>query len=245
MLSASDNERDGCHPSSPDSSLDSQASQKFTGQVRDEETRLDYFGARYYSAPEGRFLSPDAPFLDQDEYSPQSWNLYAYVRNNPTRFIDPTGECVQSSDADDSTSARDICRDVEKLDVDAQGRRFIQFSETERGIPRLEVYPDPGAQRFATVGYGHKVVPDDGLKIGSIISRDRSEKFFEADLATAEGGLRVLVQELPLSQNEFNALSDLVYNVGLPALSPTESPRLNRAVRAGDYLARGYPFNRS
>ena len=52
---------------------------------------LDYFGARYFSAAQGRFTSPDEPLLDQDSADPQSWNIYAYGRNNPLRFVDPTG----------------------------------------------------------------------------------------------------------------------------------------------------------
>ncbi len=68
---------------------------QFTGKERDAETGLDYFGARYFSGAQGRFTSPDPPGLDQSEDDPQSWNLYSYVRNNPLRFIDPTGhECV-------------------------------------------------------------------------------------------------------------------------------------------------------
>jgi RHS repeat-associated protein len=69
--------------------------QRFTGKERDAETGLDYFGARYMSAAQGRFTSPDVPLADQWEKDPQSWNLYSYVRNNPLRFVDPTGhECV-------------------------------------------------------------------------------------------------------------------------------------------------------
>lgn len=56
-----------------------------------ELTGLDYFGARYYSGAQGRFTSPDAPFADQQVEDPQSWNLYAYVRNNPLKNTDPTG----------------------------------------------------------------------------------------------------------------------------------------------------------
>ena len=69
------------------------------------ETGLDYFGARYYSGAQGRFTSPDAPLIDQNPADPQSWNLFSYVRNNPLRFLDPTGmEAVaKEACAQDST----------------------------------------------------------------------------------------------------------------------------------------------
>ncbi len=69
--------------------------QKFTGKERDAETGLDYFGARYMSAAQGRFTSPDPPLLDQHIDDPQSWNLYAYGRNNPLRYVDPTGNAIE------------------------------------------------------------------------------------------------------------------------------------------------------
>jgi RHS repeat-associated protein len=66
--------------------------QKFTQKERDPESELDYFLARYYSSAQGRFTSADGVFNDSDPAVPQSWNKYAYVRNNPLRYIDPTGE---------------------------------------------------------------------------------------------------------------------------------------------------------
>ncbi len=81
----------------------------FTGKERDGETGLDYFLARYYSAAQGRFTSPDEfkggivdPFTGQqvgqpgpppyaDITDPQTLNKYVYVRNNPLRYIDPDG----------------------------------------------------------------------------------------------------------------------------------------------------------
>lgn len=69
--------------------------QRFTGKERGAETGLDYFGARYMSAAQGRFTSPDAPFVDQHAADPQSWNLYSYVRNNPLRNIDVNGRQAQ------------------------------------------------------------------------------------------------------------------------------------------------------
>jgi RHS repeat-associated protein len=74
--------------------------QKFTGKERDNETSLDYFLARYYSSTQGRFTSPDIPFADQSEGDPQSWNLYAYVGNNPLKYIDPFGMWKQVSCGD-------------------------------------------------------------------------------------------------------------------------------------------------
>jgi len=68
---------------------------KFTGKERDSESSLDYFGARFYSWTLGRFHSPDLPFIDQKPWNPQSWNLYAYVQNNPLKFVDPSGNYLQ------------------------------------------------------------------------------------------------------------------------------------------------------
>jgi RHS repeat-associated protein len=64
----------------------------FTGKERDTESGNDYFGARYYSSAMGRFMSPDDFWKDTNLADPQSLNKYAYARNNPLRYIDPTGE---------------------------------------------------------------------------------------------------------------------------------------------------------
>jgi RHS repeat-associated protein len=66
--------------------------QKFTGHERDGETGLDYMKARYYSSVQGRFTSPDDFWKDSQVSDPQSWNKYAYARNNPLKYIDPEGE---------------------------------------------------------------------------------------------------------------------------------------------------------
>ncbi|MCU1273493.1 MAG: repeat-associated core domain protein [Bryobacterales bacterium] len=67
---------------------------QFTSKERDSETGLDYFEARYLSSAQGRFTSVDPPLIDQHAEEPQSWNLYSYARNNPLRYIDPTGHGV-------------------------------------------------------------------------------------------------------------------------------------------------------
>jgi RHS repeat-associated protein len=86
---------------------------EFTSKERDAETGLDFFESRYYSSAQGRFTSPDefkGGFLDAfsghavfqpgplpyaDITDPQTLNKYAYVRNNPLRYTDPDGHCVE------------------------------------------------------------------------------------------------------------------------------------------------------
>jgi RHS repeat-associated protein len=71
----------------------------FAGKERDPETNLDYFLSRYFSKDIGRFSTADAPRNDQNPIDPQSWNLYAYGRNNPLRFGDPSGRECESGEA--------------------------------------------------------------------------------------------------------------------------------------------------
>lgn len=61
----------------------------FTGQENDVESGLQYFNARYYSPSLSRFTQPD-PVIP-DVYDPQSLNRYAYARNNPVKYVDPSG----------------------------------------------------------------------------------------------------------------------------------------------------------
>jgi RHS repeat-associated protein len=63
----------------------------FTGKERDAESNLDFFLARYYSSQQGRFLSPDPENAGASRDDPQSWNGYAYARNNPLLYTDPDG----------------------------------------------------------------------------------------------------------------------------------------------------------
>ena len=65
---------------------------KFTGKERDSESGLDNFGARYNTSSLGRFMTPDPSPNGIAPGDPQSWNLYSYVRNRPTRSVDIGGD---------------------------------------------------------------------------------------------------------------------------------------------------------
>jgi RHS repeat-associated protein len=65
---------------------------KFTGKERDTETQNDYFPARFLESNLARWLGPDPGGVNAVHLEdPQTWNMYAYVRNNPATLNDPTG----------------------------------------------------------------------------------------------------------------------------------------------------------
>jgi RHS repeat-associated protein len=68
------------------------ARQKFTSKERDNETGLDYFGARYYASTQGRFISVDPSRVSIHAGNPQTWNRYSYTYNNPLVMVDDNGK---------------------------------------------------------------------------------------------------------------------------------------------------------
>jgi RHS repeat-associated protein len=73
--------------------------QEFTKYERDIETGLDFAKARYYAYAQGRFTSVDPIMMEKKRLAdPQAINLYSYARNNPLKYIDPSGEKYKGTD---------------------------------------------------------------------------------------------------------------------------------------------------
>jgi RHS repeat-associated protein len=80
----------------------------FGGKEHDQETGFEYSGARYYASGTGRFTTVDPGHVGGDIFDPQSWNGYAYARNNPLAFIDPFGlDCVYVNSSEDGVRSID------------------------------------------------------------------------------------------------------------------------------------------
>ncbi len=61
----------------------------YRGYEYDSETGLYYLNARYYDSETARFLTEDTYRGEKND--PLSLNLYTYCKNNPLKYVDPTG----------------------------------------------------------------------------------------------------------------------------------------------------------
>ncbi|MBU1854397.1 MAG: RHS domain-containing protein [Nanoarchaeota archaeon] len=71
----------------------------------EDKTGLLYYGARYYNPETGRFITADT--VKGDVLDSQSQNRYVYVKNNPLKYIDPTGNQEMYADRSKWTRAYD------------------------------------------------------------------------------------------------------------------------------------------
>src|SRR5574340_1504510 len=65
---------------------------RYTGQREEAELGLYFYNARWYDPSLGRFIQPDS--LVPNPGNPMDWDRYAYVKNNPKEYNDPTGHDV-------------------------------------------------------------------------------------------------------------------------------------------------------
>jgi RHS repeat-associated protein len=73
----------------------------FTGQRNDSYIKLLDYVARRYDPQIGRFISPDS--IVPNPGDPRDLNRYAYVRNNPLRYTDPSGHVLVGGVAPDDS----------------------------------------------------------------------------------------------------------------------------------------------
>ena len=78
----------------------------FTGQILDESSGLAFFNARYYDPAIGRFITPDS--IVPNPLNGQDYNRYTYVRNNPVKYNDPTGNCPTLCTAQDRADVNEV-----------------------------------------------------------------------------------------------------------------------------------------
>lgn len=104
---------------------------------------------------------------------------------------------------------------VERVDVLAQVKsdvsrmkvKNIEMIKESEGL-RLKAYL-PTPNDVWTIGYGHTK----GVRPGDIITEDEAVEFLYQDLDWVEKVIYSTVK-VPLTQNQFDALASLIYNIG-------------------------------
>ena len=124
-----------------------------------------------------------------------------------------------------------VRRKASKLRVSIKMKQVLREEEGAQ----MQVYRD--ITGVPTVGVGHVVRPEDGLKVGDVITESQLIEFLTQDLEIAERTVREMVGDLELDQHEFDALVDLAFNIGPGNVSADKSPRLHSAIRDRDYVA--------
>lgn len=95
--------------------------------------------------------------------------------------------------------------------ISNKGRNFIKGFEALR----LVAYPDPGTGgKPWTIGWGHTK----GVKQGERITQEQAEQFFSDDLAVFELTVNSAIKR-PMTQNQFDAMVSLAFNIGGPAFA--------------------------
>ena len=115
-------------------------------------------------------------------------------------------------------------------------QKGIDFIKSHEAL-RLKAYQD--SKGVWTIGWGHTK----GVKPGDVITRAQAEQFIRDDFAWVERTLNadlVIGRDNPLvTQNEFDALCSLVFNIGSQAYLDST---VRRKIKQGDKMAAARAF---
>jgi lysozyme len=110
----------------------------------------------------------------------------------------------------------------------------IEMIKKHEGL-RLDAYL-PTPNDVWTIGYGHTKTAKQGMKI----SEAKAEELLRADIAWVEASIAKNVK-VPLTQNQYDALASLIYNIGGTAFAKST---LLKMLNAGDYHGAANQFLR-
>lgn len=105
------------------------------------------------------------------------------------------------------------------MELSTAGADFIKARE---GL-RLKAYLDTGG--VWTIGYG-AIGP--GITQGTVWTKAQADARFDKDVQSREEQLTKMLDGAPTTQNQFDALLSLGYNIGMARLSTSTALRLHK-----------------
>lgn len=85
-----------------------------------------------------------------------------------------------------------------------------------------------------TIGYGHT----HNINMGDLITKEQAEAFLHEDIAQVTALLNAQIK-VPLTQNQYDAICSLVFNIGMTAFTTST---LLKKLNVGDYLGAASEF---
>lgn len=212
-------------------------------QVQPRDVLPKIMFARYCAPSLGRFLSTDP--VGGKPASPQSWNLYPYVGNNPLKYTDPNGLTAQCS-GDTAQCVSDVKSTVPEAD-----RGAVQISSIEGQGDDLTVTFDAAVlaghesssgnfQALQTIAVSDQIVSVDTSQTSFNMAVDGNvvtESFFGADMAE-QGSFGVT---LPAGVSSTEPGTTQIFTSGL--LGPGDRAAATaHEIRHGARVVTGQPF---
>jgi RHS repeat-associated protein len=119
----------------------------YTGQFWDAASCMYYCIARWYDPSTGRYVSADPTGFRAGDA-----NLFRYVFNNPTNWVDPTGEVVGSAVPMLALGVADLGpHAVDKKDLGPRGKGLLEAMPDIRGFLKGQAKQTPGNKELSGV----------------------------------------------------------------------------------------------
>ncbi len=198
---------------------------------------------RVYQPNYGRWLTPDPGGIKVVNLAdPQTWNMYAYVTDNPTTLNDPTGlgaRCTGQSTEHNNVltceQAQAAAQLTATLKNSTQERAQQQISLSSKGLDFIRGYEKLRPKEYLdqagneTIGYGHKILPGEDFSKG--ITNTQALTLLKTDIQGAVGEVNAALN-VSVKQNQFDALVSLAFNAGPRSVLPGNE--MMRAVNGGN-----------
>ncbi|MBI4854828.1 MAG: RHS repeat-associated core domain-containing protein, partial [Acidobacteria bacterium] len=180
--------------------------QQFTGYEKDVESDLDFAQARYFASKLGRFMQPDDFRNSPKLINPQSWNLYSYVTNNPTVYVDPTGEIIENSR--DKGSALSNSR-LKRIAEDLQKKIGLKSLNFVNGNLTYDKNEKPsGGSAILQDNILGAINDPNNIYILNDTTDDTSVSFAQADTGTQDSKTRVTKYNISIDFGDFASAKD-------------------------------------